>query len=200
MSDNHKENLQNRYANNVESIPIYIDDAESGLRGYFCMGCNKQMEAVKTKILGRASYFRHYVTKKDPQDKCTFSDKIYRHKLAKENLLINKRIKVPAVYKYSGNLSEPGILLKSAEVIEAYTAQANLNFYEDESGNIKWTKSNDFDAEYLLCQPDITFFDKTNTPFLFIEIATNHKPDKTKLLNLLRSLVSHKNWDALKIK
>ncbi len=186
MSDNHKENLQNRYANNVESIPIYIDDAESGLRGYFCMGCNREMEAVKTKILGRASYFRHYVTKKDPKDKCTFSDKIYRHKLAKENLLINKRIKVPAVYKYSENLSEPGILLKPAEVIEAYSVWANLNFYEDESGNIKWTRSNDFDTEHLLCQPDITFFDKANTPFLFIEIATNHKPDKTKLLNLLR--------------
>lgn len=186
MIANHKENLQNRYANNVQSTPIYIDDAESGRKGYYCMGCTREMEAVKTKIVDRASYFRHYVKKNSPKNRCTYSDKTYRHKLAKENLLTNKRIKVPAVYKYSDNDSDPAILIKPAEIIEANNVHAKLSFYEDESGNIKWTELTDFDTEYLLYKPDITFFDKTDTPILFIDITTSHKPDKDKLVSLLR--------------
>lgn len=186
MIASHKENLQNRYANNVQSTPIYIDDAESGRKGYYCMGCTREMEAVKTKIVDRASYFRHYVKKNSPKNRCTYSDKTYRHKLAKENLLTNKRIKVPAVYKYSDNDSDPAILIKPAEIIEAHNVHAKLSFYEDESGNIKWTEATDFDTEYLLYKPDITFFDKTDTPILFIDITTSHKPDKDKLVSLLR--------------
>lgn len=186
MIANHKENLQNRYANNVQSTTIYIDDAESGRKGYYCMGCTREMEAVKTKIVDRASYFRHYVKKNSPKNRCTYSDKTYRHKLAKENLLTNKRIKVPAVYKYSDNDSDPAILIKPAEIIEAHNVHAKLSFYEDESGNIKWTEATDFDTEYLLYKPDITFFDKTDTPILFIDITTSHKPDKDKLVSLLR--------------
>ncbi|MCS3557403.1 MULTISPECIES: hypothetical protein [unclassified Sphingobacterium] len=186
MIANHKENLQNRYANNVQSTPIYIDDAESGRKGYYCMGCTREMEAVKTKIVDRASYFRHYVKKNSPKNRCTYSDKTYRHKLAKENLLTNKRIKVPAVYKYSNNDSDPAIFIKPAKIIEAQTVHAKLSFYEDESGNIKWTKATDIDTEYLLYKPDITFFDKTDTPILFIDITTSHKPDKDKLVSLLR--------------
>lgn len=186
MIANHKENLQNRYANNVQSTPIYIDDAESGRKGYYCMGCTREMEAVKTKIVDRASYFRHYVKKNSPKNRCTYSDKTYRHKLAKENLLTNKRIKVPAVYKYSDNDSDPAIFIKPAKIIEAHNVHAKLSFYEDESGNIKWTETTDFDTEYLLYKPDITFFDKTDTPILFIDITTSHKPDKDKLVSLLR--------------
>ncbi|NJI72285.1 hypothetical protein HCX49_03625 [Sphingobacterium kitahiroshimense] len=186
MIANHKENLQNRYANNVQSTTIYIDDAESGRKGYYCMGCTREMEAVKTKIVDRASYFRHYVKKNSPKNRCTYSDKTYRHKLAKENLLTNKRIKVPAVYKYSDNDSDPAILIKPAEIIEAHNVHAKLSFYENESGNIKWTEATDFDTEYLLYKPDITFFDKTDTPILFIDITTSHKPDKDKLVSLLR--------------
>lgn len=186
MIANHKENLQNRYANNVQSTPIYIDDAESGRKGYYCMGCTREMEAVKTKIVDRASYFRHYVKKNSPKNRCTYSDKTYRHKLAKENLLTNKRIKVPAVYKYSNNDSDPAIFIKPAKIIEAQTVHGKLSFYEDESGNIKWTKATDIDTEYLLYKPDITFFDKTDTPILFIDITTSHKPDKDKLVSLLR--------------
>lgn len=186
MIASHKENLQNRYANNVQSTPIYIDDAESGRKGYYCMGCTREMEAVKTKIVDRASYFRHYVKKNNPKNRCTYSDKTYRHKLAKENLLTNKRIKVPAVYKYSDNDSDPAIFIKPAKIIEAHTVRAKLSFYEDESGNIKWDEATDFDTEYLLYKPDITFFDKTDTPILFIDITTSHKPDKDKLVSLLR--------------
>lgn len=186
MIANHKENLQNRYANNVQSTPIYIDDAESGRKGYYCMGCTREMEAVKTKIVDRASYFRHYVKKNSPKNRCTYSDKTYRHKLAKENLLTNKRIKVPAVYKYSHNESDPAILIKPAEIIEAHTVRAKLSFYEDESGNIKWAEATNFDTEYLLYKPDITFFDKTDKPILFIDINTRHKPDNDKLVSLLR--------------
>ncbi|SJN45671.1 hypothetical protein FM120_16850 [Sphingobacterium faecium PCAi_F2.5] len=186
MSDNLQENLQNRYANNVQSIPTYIDDAERGRHRYFCIECKKEMQAVKARIIGGTSYFRHYVEKNSPKNRCTYSDKAYRHKLAKENLLTNKRIKVPAVHKYSDNESDPAIFIKPAKIIEAHTVHAKLSFYEDESGNIKWTEATDFNTEYLLYKPDITFFDKTDTPILFIDITTSHKPDKDKLVSLLR--------------
>ena len=39
---------------------IHIDSAESGRKGYYCLGCGKEMEAVKQKKdPTRQSYFRH---------------------------------------------------------------------------------------------------------------------------------------------
>ncbi|WP_373942607.1 hypothetical protein OEG92_05220 [Polaribacter sejongensis] len=53
---------QNEFAENVKGEVIYILDAESGRKGYFCIGCKTQMQAVRTKIKGRKSYFRHDAT------------------------------------------------------------------------------------------------------------------------------------------
>ena len=71
---------QNEFAENVKEEVIYILDAESGRKGYFCIGCKTQMQAVRTKIKGRKSYFRHDATDvKKNQRQCTFSNENYRH-------------------------------------------------------------------------------------------------------------------------
>lgn len=183
---NSERDIQNQYANDIKQDIIFIDNAISGRKGYFCLGCDRQMQAVKSTKENRISYFRHDSIGVDPNKKCTYSDETYRHKLAKEALLINKRIKVPAVYKFSLNKNDPGILLKRTQIIEAATVKAEVIFYEDDYGNIQWGQNRKIEDKYLLIKPDITFFNKNEEPILFIEIVATHKPDANKLVKLLR--------------
>lgn len=178
--------LHNKYAYNKEDVPVYIDNADSGRKGYYCMGCRKEMQAVKSKTEDRASYFRHDAIAIKHEEKCAFSDEAYRHKLAIESLLISKRIRVPAVYKYPLDDSSPAILLQKARIIEAYTAKAGVSFYENDLGQVLWTQSKDIDEEDILFSPSVTCFDKQGTPILFVEIASNHKLSTDKLLQLLQ--------------
>ena len=93
--DRNKEE-QNEFAENIKGEIIYILDAESGKKGYFCIGCKTQMQAVKSKIRDRKSYFRHDATDvKKSQRECTFSNQNYRHSQAMSILNRIKRIKVP---------------------------------------------------------------------------------------------------------
>ncbi len=49
----------NVYAKNVEGDDIHISEAKSGRKGYYCLRCTREMEAVKQTIQFRTSYFRH---------------------------------------------------------------------------------------------------------------------------------------------
>lgn len=66
----------NDWAFNIKEEPIHISQAESGAKGYFCMGCDKDM--VATKGLVNKHYFRHLaknVTKNATE--CVFASRIY---------------------------------------------------------------------------------------------------------------------------
>lgn len=189
---NKKKQALNIYAEDIEGKPIHIDQAQSGRKGYYCIGCKKQMEARKSKISSRASYFAHVPINVETQTEreCTYSDETYRHKLAKEILQRIKKIKVPNLYKYPPT----GVIGKANELaasryIETVKVKNEIQFYENEEGVIQYgrnIKFNGGEKKYLLIQPDVTFFDADNVPILFIEIVATHKVDSDKLLKLKR--------------
>ena len=183
-----KEQIQNVYACNVKYEEIHISNAESGRKGYFCLGCKKEMQAVKSNLPNRISYFRHDHNGLNGEAKCTYKDETYRHKLAKEILLRIKRIKVPALYKYPPyQIQGKPNLIEPAKVIHANIVMAELYFYENEIGEVCWSKSTfTEDNKYLLFKPDIAFFDKNDNPILLVEIVVTHKLSEKKLLDLKR--------------
>lgn len=187
---NKKKQALNIYAEDIEGKPIHIDQAQSGRKGYYCIGCKKQMEARKSNL--RASYFAHVPINVETQTEreCTYSDETYRHKLAKEILQRIKKIKVPNLYKYPPT----GVIGKANELagsryIETAKVKNEIQFYENEEGVIQYGRNIKFkggEKKYLLIQPDVTFFDADNVPILFIEIVATHKVDSDKLLKLKR--------------
>ncbi|HRF32971.1 MAG TPA: hypothetical protein PLM56_05710 [Cyclobacteriaceae bacterium] len=183
---NHEEQ-QNIYAFDVKHEPIHISEAKSGRRGYYCMGCDREMQAVKSRIAGRASYFRH-----DPKDvqrkgKCTYSDETYRHKLAKEILVRLKQIRVPAVYKYPPT-GEDGLtyLIRDSETIFAHRVEIQRHFFETDEGEICWGSQEEASGKNLLIIPDVIFFNKENEPILLIELVVKHKLTDEKKLKIRR--------------
>jgi len=188
MEKTKKSKDQNVYANNVRKEEIHISEAKSGRHGYFCLGCDREMQAVISKISGRISYFRHDAIAMKGQPKCTYSDETYRHKLAKEILLRIKRVKVPDLYKYPPkNINGSANLICESQFIDAEFVEAELFFYENEYGDILWTKTIFSDTnKYLLLKPDITFFDVNMNPILLIEIEATHKISEEKALKLKR--------------
>lgn len=184
MEENHIDNV---YALNLQDEEVFIGDVERGRKGYFCIGCKREMQAVKPKIANIRPYFRHDVKALKDGKKCTYSDETYRHKLAKEILQINKSIKVPAVYKYppKGVEGWPN-LISEAKIVEAFSVGIERYFYEDENGRISYGKNNESSSKYLLLKPDVTFFDKDNNPVLFIELVATHKVSEEKKIKLNR--------------
>ncbi|PSR14043.1 MAG: hypothetical protein DA408_09770 [Bacteroidetes bacterium] len=183
-----KEAHNNTYTFNLKEEEKHISEVERGRKGYYCMGCNEEVEAVKGKI--KRHYFRHVPTDVNTERKCTYSDETYRHKLAKEILQRIKKIKVPTLYKYppSGIDAKP-IKIRDAWTIEANTVKNERQFYEDINGEIGYGKNIDFEKEkgkFLLIQPDVAFFDKDDNPILLIEVVATHKIDSTKLSKIKR--------------
>ncbi len=185
--DSHIENV---YAWDENFKEIYIGDvpkSENGTKkNYFCLGCKRQMQAVKGDI--RKQHFKHHVTPNSTNSKCTYSDETYRHYLAKANAIDLKKIKVPAVYKYSPNKGdEKAFLIKDAAFIEAHSVVNEHYIYENENGEI--TVSETFDEKedkYLFIKPDSIFLNKVGKPILIIEFVATHKPDSSKLMKLKR--------------
>lgn len=178
----------NVYAKSVEENIIHVSEAESGRRGYFCLGCDNELEAVKSKVQNRISYFRHVPLNVKIERKCIYSDETHRHKIAKRLLLELKYIKVPPVYKYAPRGSDGlGMFIKESEILHAASALPEQTFYEDESGNIKWGSNPEVDERYLLIKPDVTFFNAKGEPILFIELEATNKisPEKKAKLNKL---------------
>lgn len=168
---------------------ISIADAVSGANGYFCRGCSAEMIAYKGQF--KPQYFGH---KPDnisaSKRKCTISNELYRHDIAKEILQRIKEIKVPNLYKKPPNGIEGGLmLLNKSKIITAEYVKNEIQFYENEFGKICFGKNIDFKVEKnkeLLIQPDVTFFDNDKQPILFIEIVATHDITPDKLLKLFR--------------
>ncbi|PHR96652.1 MAG: hypothetical protein COA80_08615 [Leeuwenhoekiella sp.] len=165
---------------------IHISQAESGKMGYFCLGCKKEMQAVKGKI--REHYFRHHAKDvKNNYTECVRANKEYREHKAREILHRLKRLKVPAVYKYPPRGSD-GLpnKLSEAKWVEATTVKSELTFYEDENCEIKFGSNRDIEERFMPIRPDITFFDAGGRPILFIEFVVTHKIDERKKNKLYR--------------
>jgi hypothetical protein len=183
-----KEDIQNIHAFDKDHNVVFIKDAESGRKGYFCMGCNREMEAVRSNIINRKQFFRHRAEAIKNQPKCSYNDETYRHKFAKDYLLTNKKVFVPALFKFPPNkeAGQPN-LISAEQVIYAKYVEKELFFYEDQNCNIKWGKSLPSDKNtYLLLKPDIIFFDFNQKPILLIEIVATHKVSETKKIKLSR--------------
>lgn len=179
----------NDWAKNVKGEHLYIDNAQSGRKGYFCIGCDKQMDAViRKKNPKYRSYFRHVpVDVSKDETPCTFSNREYREILATDILQRLKTIKVPSVYKYPPK-GEEGIpmLLEKAKFITAHKVKSQLTFYEDNEGAIKFGKNPEVEDRYLLIRPDVIFFDANDNPILFIELVVTHKVNEEKKIKLRR--------------
>lgn len=178
---------QNLYAKTIKGKEIFIHEAESGQNGYYCIGCDAEMQAVRSKIPGRKQFFRHVaLDKSQPERKCTFSNETYRHKQAALILSRIKKVKVPAVYKYSIDKNSSHVMvLQKPTFIEAEHAQIELSFYENDNGEVKWGK-NSIDEKSLLIRPDVTFFNNKNEPILLIEIVVTHKINAEKKAKINR--------------
>ncbi|MCX6312827.1 MAG: hypothetical protein NT084_14485, partial [Bacteroidetes bacterium] len=177
----------NVYAKNIEGGTIHISEAASGRKGYFCLGCDREMQAVISRIQYRASYFRHDPKAVLGQPKCTYRDETYRHRLAKIILARLKSLHVPALYKYPPK-GENGlaVLIEEAKTIEAFSVGLEKEFYEDENGKIHCVPNKESDDKFLVIRPDVTFFDKDNKPILLVELVATHKLSDDKKIKLKR--------------
>lgn len=178
----------NDWAKNVKGEHLFIDSAKSGRKGYFCIGCDKQMEAVKKKNINHRSYFRHVPVDIAKDEKpCTFSNRKYRETLATDILQRLKSIKVPNIYKYppKGEDGAP-MLLEKSKFVTAKKVKSQLTFYEDSNGEIRYGKNPDIEDRYLLIRPDVTFFDANDKPILLIELVITHKVKEEKKIKLRR--------------
>lgn len=180
-------NEQNEYAKNVKGEPIYILDAESGRKGYWCIGCEAEMEAVRRKKnLLHKSYFRHIAKDvKKGEIPCTFSNQDFRHNLAIDILQGTKRIKVPNLYKYAPD-GKNAKLIEEAKFVEAHSVKAELTFYEDDEGKVLFGKNPNIESKNLLIRPDVTFFNIQGNPILLIEIVVSHKLNDEKKAKIRR--------------
>ncbi|PVW11999.1 coiled-coil domain-containing protein [Marixanthomonas spongiae] len=178
---------QNDWAYNDDfTRHIHISEAKRGLNGYYCLGCKKEMQAVKG--LKRAHYYRHHAINVDKDTtECVVASRKYRELIARDILQRLKELKVPDVYKFppKGQDGSP-MLLQSSETIKAYKVKSELTFYEDENCNVKFGQNPEIDKRFLLIRPDITFFNEMEEPILLIEFVVSHKIDDEKKLKLKR--------------
>ncbi len=171
--------IQNVYAHNIKGEEIHISEAESGKKGYFCMGCKREMQAVKQSKENRRSFFRHDHNALKGEGLCTFSDETYRHQIAKQYLINIKKVKVPAVYKFPPKDFD-GIanLISKEKYIEASFVIPELSFYEIliKAKNIKYIPGDKMVNGYSN-QKGIQRVDLTNLEFedsSFDCIVSNH--------------------------
>lgn len=189
--DNKKINrtdYENDWALDIESNYIHIDNAKSGAKGYYCLGCGKEMQGVKRTNPNFQSYFRHHAKNIDQEKvECVVASRKYRERIAESILNRLKFVKVPTLYKYppKGVEGIPMLLQNSKTITASYT-KAQEWFYEDADGTIKWGKNPEVDERYLLIRPDVTLFDSKNNPILFVEFVITHKLDNEKLVKLSR--------------
>ena len=156
---------------------LHISLAKSGLQGYYCIGCTKEMQAVKRKNPQHKDYFRHNATNVDKDSvECTFSSEEYRERLAGQIFARLKAINLPPVYKYppTNEIGNPNLLSEKMR-LEASSVKLNISFFENEMGELNWGKKPVIDDENILFKPDVTFFDSNDKPILLIEFVTKHK-------------------------
>ena len=165
---------------------LHISEAKSGLNGYYCLGCKREMQAAKgTK---RIHYYRHHAKNVDNNNiECVVASRKYRERIARDILQRLKELKVPEVLKLPP-IGQDGLpmLLKHSETIKAYKVKSELTFYEDENCQIQFGQNPDIDERFLLIRPDITFFNEKDEPILLVEFVVSHKIDTEKKLKLKR--------------
>lgn len=192
MAKEEKEDLINDWAySEKHQKEIHISKAESGLKGYRCLGCHSQMVAnIQKKNPNWLSYFSHYASDVNKEKvECLRASKTYREKIARTILNELKYVNAPAIYKYPPLGSDENLFpmkIKTRRKIEAAYTKAELSFYENEDGIIKWDKKPLITTKDLLIRPDVTFFDKDHKPILFIEFIVYSKIKPDKFLKLSR--------------
>lgn len=191
MAKEEKEDLKSDWAySEKHQKNIHISEAESGLKGYRCLGCHTQMQGViQKKDPSRLSYFRHHasnITKDKPE--CVRANREYREKIARAILNRLKFVNAPAIYKYPSKSALDLLPMKivSGRTIEASYTKAEMSFYENEIGEIKWGKNLELIDKNLLIRPDVTFFNSEDKPILFVEFIVTHKITQEKFLKLSR--------------
>lgn len=176
--------LQNDWALTKDNQQIYIDDAKSGRKGYSCIGCKKEMEAViQHKDKTRRSYFRHVaVDVNEDEAKCTFSNQQYRETLAADILQRLKSIKVSSIIKYPSKNDEgmDPIKLEDSHFVDAHKVRSNIVFYVSADGSIKNDKLPKVPGEDQLIRFDVVFYDIDDRPILLIDFVEKHKLDEQK--------------------
>lgn len=170
---------------------IHISDAESGLKGYRCLGCHSLMVAnIQKKNPNWLSYFRHHASDVNKEKvECVRASKVYRERIARTILNRLKYVNAPAIYKNPPLGCDENLFpmkIESRRKIEAAYTKAELSFYENEDGVIKWGKNPTITDKDLLIRPDVTFFNKDNKPILFIEFIVYNKIKPDKFLKLSR--------------
>jgi hypothetical protein len=171
---------------------IHISEVtQRGRKGYKCIGCQREMQAVLPKVQNYRPYFRHDAKFIKPGDKCTFKDEDYRRKLAATTLELNKEIKVPPVYKYPPKgVAGLALFLLPGTVIAASRVEKNKYFFEDHNGNIKADFSYHGPQEELLFKADIVFYDANDEPILFIQLGKRKKLTVNEFAGLKRLRVN----------
>ena len=180
----------NDWAKTANGKPLHISLAKSGLQGYFCLGCTKEMQAVKRKNPHHKDYYRHNATNVDKDAvECTFSSEEYRERLAGYIFARLKAINLPAIYKYplANEVGLPNLLAEKTK-LEASHVKLNVSFFENEWGVIDWDKNPVVDYENILFKADVAFFDSNENPILLIDFVTKHKvsDEKKAILKKLR--------------
>lgn len=175
------------YAKDALGKFLTITGAASGRRGYFCLDCHKELEAVKPLGPKPRPYFRHVASNvRVDEHPCTYSDETYRHKIAKEVLVRTKSIRVPRVPKFPPEgFDGPVKEVRPARTIIAHSVLVERDFYEDENQNLCWGRIEARDKTGII-RPDVIFLDATCYPILFIELVATHKPDFEKLAKIKR--------------
>lgn len=183
---NHKKN-ENDVAKNANQEDVYIGNSLSGRKGYFCRGCNCEMEAVIQSKKHIRSYFRHIVEKGTKKTiKCSYNNITFLHEKAVEILNKEKQLKVPPLFKNPpDNSTGLAYEIRPARIIRASYSKAGLSFWENKNGEIEWVKGDKSDSvRDLHIIPDVTFFNEKDEPILFIEIRVTHKCSLSKITKL----------------
>jgi hypothetical protein len=169
---------------------IHISQAESGLRGYRCLGCHGPMIAnIQRKNPSRRSFFRHHATNIERDERqCVRANKEYREKIARNIINRLKYVNAPAIYKYPDEKDDSlaPMLIENRKIIKAYQTKSELTFYEDSLGKIKWVSNPDVKEKDLLIRPDVTFFNEKGKPILLIEFVITHKISIEKYVKIAR--------------
>ncbi|MBX2897963.1 MAG: hypothetical protein KF687_05590 [Cyclobacteriaceae bacterium] len=170
-----------------DGVEIDIGDAQSGKKGYSCIGCGAEMQAVKFQDINHLSYFRHHPQGVDKPRLCTWTDTAYRHGVARQILLTTKFIKVPAVKIFPPKEIEgPAMVIKKAHTIRAHRAELGLYFFENELGLIQSASKEPTGNVHHVYRPDVVFYDSENTSILFIELVDTQKKENTNLADFKR--------------
>ena len=114
--------LDNDWAKDIKGDEIHISVAKSGALGYYCLGCHKEMQAVKKKNLHHKSYFRHHVKDIDKSAiECVHASRNYREKLVYFHFQRTKKINLSAVYKFppKGMDGNP-VLIEESKTVSAF--------------------------------------------------------------------------------